>query len=81
MDNKKPIYSKDIQKRFKIKRSFASWHIRRLENDGFIYRVKEGKYKRIFISKLGQIAIMSEVLTDDEIELISIKKKSKKMLN
>lgn len=81
MEKKKPIYSKDIQKRFKIKKAFASWLIMRLEKEGFIYRKKDGKSKQIFISKSGQHAILSEILTADEIKLISIKKKAKKMLN
>jgi len=81
MEKRKPIYSKDIQKKYRIKKAFACWLIRRLEKGKLIYRKKDGKSKQIFISKSGQVAIMSEVLTDDEIDLILIKKKSKSLVS
>ena len=75
MNNTREIYSKDIQKEFTIKKGFTSTHLTSLETKGLIFRKKEGKKKRIFITKLGQKAILAEVLTDDEIKLISTKKR------
>ena len=75
VNNAKQIYSKDIQKEFIIKKGFTSTHLTRLEKRGLIFRKKEGKKKRILITKLGQNAILGEVLTDDEINLISTKKR------
>ncbi len=83
MNNARQVYSEDIQKEFEIKKGFTSTHLKNLEKRGFIFRKKEGKKKRIFITKLGQRAILGEVLTDDEIKLISTKKRmvSQKLIN
>ena len=77
------VYSVDIQKEFEIKKGFTSTCLTSLETKGLIFRKKEGKKKRIFITKQGQKAILGEVLTDDEIKLISTKKKilNQKLIN
>ena len=75
MNSTKRIYSVDIQNECVIKKGFTSTLLTCLEKQGLIFRKKEGKKKRIFISRLGQKAILGEVLTDDEIKLISTKKR------
>ena len=75
MNSARQIYSEDIQKEFTIKKGFTSWKLIKLEKKELIFRKKEGKKKQIFITKMGQKAILREVLTDDEIKLISTKKR------
>lgn len=75
VNSAKKIYSEDIQKEFAIKKGFTSKHLTSLEKKMLIFRIKEGKKKRIFITKQGEKAILGEVLNDDEIKLISTKKR------
>ena len=70
MNNAGQIYSKDIQKEFGIKKGFTSTCLTSLETKGLIFRKKEGKKRRIFITKQGQKAILGEILNDDEIKTV-----------
>lgn len=68
---KNSIYSRDIQKEFRIKKSFVSSLLTSLEEKKFIIRKQEGKKKRIIITKIGAKTIFSSFLTDKQIKKIS----------
>ena len=56
-ERKEPIYSKDIQKAFHIKKSTASQHLIPLEQLGLIKRERYGIFKVISITELGETFI------------------------
>lgn len=69
-----PIISKDIEFSFNIKKSFVSSILSSMEKDGLILREKNGKEKKVYITKLGLSVIKESVwqlLTEKEIQVLS----------
>ncbi len=76
--NSKYIYSQDIQKELGIKKSYASSLISELERENLVKRDKEGKRKKICLTKKGNKFILfylRKVLSDIEVNLLHKKVK------
>lgn len=70
-------YSKDIENKFNIKKSFISSLLSELEQDGLIYRESSGKRKKISITEMGISKIKKcifQLLSDEEIQILSKRK-------
>lgn len=74
-NNQLPVFSKNIENRFGIKKSYVSSILTELEHDALIFRKSEGKSKKIFITSQGISVIRNcvwQLLNERQLETLDI---------